>query len=141
MRSLLCALLMGAALAVPAKADQVWQTISSVTLSGVTITSYTVIQVDSLNRGSAYTLPGRNKITLTLPSGSGKLNCGYTSSMSSQTTSVDYAPEIATTATQSLAHDVELPSYMKLFCLLQTGAAQVISISQKAPVRLMSLTP
>lgn len=109
-----------------------YQTISSGTYSGVTVSTSVATRVDFWNKGSSNTvLANRSEIVLGVPNAAAsRLNCGFDSSVSTKPASGNLGVEYSS----GPAVVIRLPTQMAYWCLAQATAAGVpISMQQVTP--------
>lgn len=111
---------------------------SSCTYSGTTVSTGTwARRIDNLNKGAVQALIGRNLVRITTPGSSKAIYVGYDSSISTVTTSANYARTLSTGAA-AITTDIPVPSTQAIYALTEdsAGAAgQRINVEQCKPTR------
>ena len=106
--------------------------LSSVTTCSVSIASYTAVRVDNFNGACGGVMNNRNEVEVCVQTGGAAVNCGFSSSVSTQTSSAFIGKEV--TAGPANCMKEWLPSFLQFWCLGQsTSAAQNVYVKQGAP--------
>jgi hypothetical protein len=105
---------------------------SSVTTCSVSITSYTAVRVDNFNGACGGVMKSRNEVEVCVQTGGAAVNCGFSSSVSTQPSSAFIGKEVTAGPTNCMKE--WLPSFIQFWCFGQSmSAAQNVYVKQGAP--------